>query len=135
MPTKHNKLRYQREEKNPPKITLTGKVYLQYRDEEYIAVAKKGDLQLFASAEALHTLRQGEYWSTGVSGYFRVDVSDGKEWRAVKLQDLFPGGEHHFSKSECPIDTYDLCEEMLKSLGGRQLVRTYREHYTLVEEE
>lgn len=135
MPTKHNKKRYQREEKNRPQIALSGKVMLVYRDDEAIESAAKGDLHLSPSPEALHTIRRGEYWSTGVAGYFRVLVCDGKTWCPVQLSALFPEQEHHFAKSECPIDTYELCAERLEAMKGAQLVRTYREHYTLVDAE
>lgn len=95
--------------------------------------AVKGDLLLHASADALHTVRQGEYWSTGVAGYFKVDVYDGKRWQPVLLNDLFPGREHYFSKRECPIDTFTLCSELLTARMPLTLTRTYREHYALAE--
>jgi hypothetical protein len=104
---------------------------LQYVDEELIALPQKGDLMLFAQCEALHTTRQGDYWATGVSGYFKVDVYDGKKWQPVSLPELFPGREHHFSKTECPIDTYEFCKELIIPLTSRILLRTYREHYVL----
>lgn len=131
MPTKHNKKRYQREEKNPPKITLSGRVWLRFHDEEEIDAATKGDLQLFTSVEALNTYRAGEYDTTGYAGYFRVDVYDGRDWQPVQLPPLFPEREHYFSKTERPIDTFTLCKGMLEGLTGQTLTRTYREHYTL----
>lgn len=131
MPTKHNKKRYQSKTKERQQIMLTGQVYLQYEDEEKIPQASKGDLLAWPQNEALHTTRLGEYDQTGFSGYFKVDVHDGKEWRALLLNDIFPGREHHFSKSECPIDTYALCADILRSLKDRVVERTYREHYEL----
>jgi hypothetical protein len=128
--TRHNKVRYQSKPKPRVTIELTGDVYLMYRDEETIAVAKKGDLMLYPYNEALQTIRQGEYDEKGFSGYFKVDVYDGREWRLVLLNDIFPKREHHFSKTERPIDTYGLCEDILRRMAGTTLVRTYREHYT-----
>lgn len=133
MPTKHNKKRYQRELKPQPKIELSGAVYLQYRDAEEIEAAKKGDLQFMPCADALHTTRQGDYWSTGIAGYFKLDVFDGKNWQPVILTSIFDHRENYFSKSECSIDTFELCAGIVRAIKGKELIRTYREHYTLHE--
>ena len=130
---KRNKIRYQSTPKEKILIILTGTLYLQYRDDEQSLHAKKGDLLVYPQNEALHTTRQGEYEVTGLSGYFKIDVCDGKEWRAVLLNDIFLHDENHFSKTERPIDTYEACAELLQSLKGRALKRTYREHYELEE--
>lgn len=110
-------------------LPLTGNIYLQYEDEDAIAAAVKGDLMLHPRCDALHTTRQGDYFSTGMAGYFKIDVYDGREWRAVLINEIFPHREHHFSKTECPIDTYELCKEILATYAGKNLQRTYREHY------
>jgi hypothetical protein len=123
------KLTYQSKPVKKILIPISGQVYLQYENDEEISFAKRGDLMLHPRCDALHTTRQGDYFSTGVSGYFKVDVHDGKQWCAVLIQDIFPGREHHFSKMECPIDTYELCAGMLKAMAGKNLMRTYREHY------
>jgi len=112
-------------------IELTGNIYLQYVDDDAAAIAKKGDLMVFAECKQLHTNHLAEYENTGFTGYFRVDVSDGSEWRAVILNEIFENHEHHFSRKERPIDTYNLIKEMLTELKGRNLTRTYREHYEL----
>ena len=132
---KRNKVRYQVKAKNKVIITLTGTVYLKYTDDEIIEQAKRGDLLTFPQNEALNTTRQGDYESTGFSGYFKVDVFEGNVWCPVLLNDIFPQRENHFSKTECPIDTFQLCGEMLVALAGKTLVRTYREHYILEESE
>lgn len=128
---KHNKVRYQVKEKTKVTITLTGVVFLQYVDDEEASQAKKGDLLVYPYDEALNTTRQGEYEATGFSGYFKVDVSDGREWQPLLLGEIFKNNEQYFSKSERPIDTYNLCEEILRGLAGSTIVRTYREHYEL----
>ena len=132
---KRNKIRYQSKTREKILIALSGNVYLQYADDEAIAQSKKGDLLVYPQNEALNTTRQGEYRERGFSGYFKVDVSDGKSWQPMILTEIFPGREHHFSKSERPIDTYALCVEMLSALKGKALLRTYREHYELDEKE
>lgn len=126
---KRNKIRYQSKPKEKVYITLTGQVYLQYVDEEAIATPKRGDMLVFPCNDALNSTRQGDYYSTGFSGYFKVDVFEGNVWCAVIATELFPDKENHFSKTECPIDTYELCVEKLRAMGGTRLVRTYREHY------
>lgn len=126
---KRNKIRYQSKPKEKVRIVLTGNVYLQYEDDEAIDAARKGDLMVHAHNEALHTHRQGEYFTTGLSGYFKVDVFEGNVWCPVILTEVFPDKENYFSKSECPIDTYELMAETLLGMKGKALVRTYREHY------
>lgn len=135
--TRHNKKRYQREEKNRPKLMLSGRIYLKHYhdDPEEELTPKPGDMMLFPSVDALNTHKAGDYWSKGYAGYFRVDVWDGKTWQPVRLTDLFPGREHYFSKSEYPVQTFELCAELLKPMQGEFLTRTYREHYALEEKE
>ena len=127
---KRNKVRYQTKHKDKITIVLTGNVYLEYVDDEALETPLRGDLKVFPQNDALNTTRVGEYDSTGFSGYFKIDVFEGNVWCPVLVHDVFPDREHHFSKSECPIDTYRLCEEMLKAMAGKSLMRTYREHYT-----
>jgi hypothetical protein len=100
-----------------------------YRDEEEIATAAKGDLLVYPNNEALNTNQLGEYHSTGFSGYFKVDVCSGTEWLPVLIQHIFPDRENHFSKTERPIDTYALCEDILAGMKEKILLRTYREHF------
>ena len=129
---KRNKIRYQSEVKPRVLITLTGTIYLRYVDDEEIeTLAKKGDLQVFPNNDALNSTRLGEYEGTGFSGYFKVDVYDGRNWQPVLINDIFLNKENHFAKTEQPMDTYELCEEILKGYEGKQLLRTYREHYQL----
>jgi hypothetical protein len=132
---KRNKIRYQSKPKDRKTLTLSGQVYLQYEDEESLPQAKKGDLLVYPHNDALNSTRQGDYYSTGFSGYFKVDVFEGNVWCLVLVNDIFPEGEHHFSKTECPIDTYELIAEILRALAGKTLTRTYREHYMLADEE
>jgi len=127
--TKNNKLRYQVKDKPKVTINLTGIVFLQYVDDEAATMAQKGDLLVYPYNDALNTTRQGEYNNTGFTGYFKADVSDGRVWQPVLLGQIFKNNEQYFSKSERPIDTYNLCAEILRNNAGLTLVRTYREHY------
>ncbi|MDX2073665.1 MAG: hypothetical protein SFX19_04785 [Alphaproteobacteria bacterium] len=127
---KKNKIRYTSSPKQFAGITLSGNVYLQYRDEES-AENIRGDLLVFAECKQLHTNHFAAYDRTGFTGYFKVDVHDGKEWQPVILNEIFEHREQHFSRTERPIDTFNLCYELLTALKGRMLSRTYREHYEL----
>lgn len=129
------KITYTSEKKTPKLITLTGNVYLQYLDDFTDIETQKGDLLVFAECKQLHTNFLGEYERTGFSGYFKVDVYDGREWQPVILNEIFRHHEHHFNKKERSIDTYTICKEMLTALSGKHLSRTYREHYELLDEE
>lgn len=128
---KRNKIRYQSKEKPKVSITLTGTVYLKYVDDEAIETPLRGDLLVYPQNDALNSTRLGDYDSTGFVGYFKADVFEGNVWCPVLLTEIFLHREHHFSKTECPIDTYALCADILKALQGRTLTRTYREHYEL----
>jgi hypothetical protein len=127
------KITYTATPKKRVPIELTGTVYLQYVDDAQSAIAKKGDLLVYAECKQLHTNYYAQYENTGFTGYFRVDVSDGTDWQPVILNEIFAGHEHYFSRTERPIDTYNLIKEMLTALAGRILTRTYREHYELEE--
>lgn len=126
------KISYQSKDKPRPTITLTGVIFLQYVDDEAALAAEKGDLLVYANNEALHTTRLGEYGSTSFSGYFKVDICDGKIWQPLLLNELFKYNENHFTKTERPIDTYNLCREILIALKDSVVTRTYREHYHLL---
>ena len=130
---KRNKIRYQSTPKARVAITLTGKVFLQYVDEDEMAAAQKGDLLLYPYNEALHTNRLADYESTGFTGYFKVDVHDGREWKPLLMTGVFSDNEHYFGKKERPMDTYHVCADILRALAGRTVVRSYREHYELEE--
>ncbi len=126
---KRNKLTYQVKEKSKVTITVTDRIFLQYRDDEEALQAQKGDLLVYPNNDALNTTYQGEYEKTGFVGYFKIDVSDGKVWQPLLLNEIFKNNEHHFSKTERPIDTFNLCAEILRAKTGMVIVRTYREHY------
>lgn len=126
---KRNKVRYQSKPVRRVAITLTGNIYLQYVDDEAMESPNKGDLMVYPYNDALHSVHMGRYETTGFAGYFKADVYDGYEWRLLLLNDFFAEHENYFSKSERPIDTYNLCLPMLKTLAGTEVVRTYREHY------
>lgn len=125
------KVTYTATPKRRVEIVLTGNVYLQYVDDEAVEQTKKGDLLAYAECKQLHTNYLAQYGQTGFTGYFKVDVYDGAEWQPVILSGIFDAHEHHFSRTERPIDTYNLCRDLLTALSGRLLVRTYREHYEL----
>lgn len=127
---KRNKIRYKAEKKPRVLLTISGNIFLRYVDDEAIESPKKGDLQLFPCNDALNSTRLGDYEGTGFSGYFKVDIYDGRSWQPVIISGIFTGREHHFSKTERPIDRYHLCAEILAPWAGRSLLRTYRDHYT-----
>ena len=126
---KRNKLTYQVKEKTKVTITVTDRIFLQYRDDEEALQAQKGDLLVYPNNEALNTTYQGEYEKTGFVGYFKIDVCDGKVWQPLLLNEIFKNNENHFSKTERSIDTFNLCAEILRAKAGMIIVRTYREHY------
>lgn len=132
---KKNKIRYTAKDKPKKLITLSGVVGLQFVDDEQLDAAQKGDLALFPKCDAWPDAEDVDYEATGVSGYFKVDMWDGHKWCPVVLAEIFTGKEHYFSKKERAIDCYAICQEILLDLAGKQLAKTYREHYELVEDD
>lgn len=134
---KRNKIRYQSKPKDRKTFTLTGRVFLKYEDDdEEISKAVRGDLLCYPNHELDMTISQIGYESLGNAGYFKVDVFEDNVWCLLLVNDrIFPHNEHHFAKTERPIDTFGLIGEMLVGLEGRKVERTYREHYELLEEE
>lgn len=126
---KRNKIRYQSTPKTPVIIVASGNVYLLYVDDDAIAAAQKGDMMVYPFNDALNSTALGAYDRTGFSGYFKVDICDGKKWCPVLVQEIFPDNMHYFSKKERPEDTYALCREILTGWAGKPFARTYREHY------
>src|SRR4051812_41254339 len=100
--SKSNKVRYKATPKEKKTILLTGAVYLEYVDDEALERPQRGDLMVYPFNDLLTTTRQGDYSSTGFSGYFKVNVFEGNVWCLVLVNDIFPDHEHHFSKTECP---------------------------------
>lgn len=133
--SRKRKKTYQSEQKPQKLITITGEVGLLYVDQEQLKNPALGDLGVFPNCDELHMDDGESYYALGFNGYFRVDVWDGKKWCPVVLSEVFPGREHYFSKKDMPIDVYERCKDILLDLDGEKLLRTYREHYELFEEE
>lgn len=132
---KRNKIRYQSTPKEKKTLTLTGRVFLKYEDEEEeIDRAVRGDLLVYPCHELDNILRQVGYRGRGHAGYFKLDVFEGNVWCLVLVNAIFPHREHHFSKTEYPIDTFARLGDILVGMEGRRLERSYREHYQPAEE-
>ncbi len=138
--SKRNKLRYKSRGNQFPTLTLTGKVSLRDLEQEEVQEPAeitaekdpnaKGDLKIFLSTDSLvYNSHVGNYEATGLEGYLKASVFDGKGWKPLSLEEFFPKREHYFGKRERPIDTYNFCLNILEAAKGTILARTYREHY------
>lgn len=130
---RHVTQRYTADPKPIRTLRLTGRCYLRYVDGEE-TVIETGDMAFYLSTERDGRLPAGHYDVTGYAGYFKAEVYDGKGWHLLALEDFFPDREHHFTKTERPMDTYRLCTERMQDFAGRTVAQTYREHYALVED-
>lgn len=118
--------------KQPKSLKLTGNVWLKYEDEEAIETADAGDIMLYQNTDASprHFIK-GNYYQTGQSGYLRADIFDGKEWQILDITDFCEHKEHYFSKTECPIDVFYRCKDLLSLSAGVVVYRGYRGgHYS-----
>lgn len=130
--TKRNKVRYTSKGNTFPRITLTGRVFLRHRDEDILAEAVKGDMEVFLSTDTFKfNIQIGDYEAMGLEGYLKANVFDGKGWKPLSLEELFEHREQYFGKRERPIDTFTMCEPLLRAKAGTQIMRTYREHYVV----
>lgn len=119
--------------KNTKSLIISGNIYLKYEDDEQLATPEKGDIYLYLNTEnTFKTLIKGDYFNKGYAGYFKADIFDGKEWQLLNIGEFFEFKEHHFTKSECSIDTYKLCVELLAPFAGNEVYKGYRGgHYSL----
>ena len=148
--TRRNKLRYKSQGNQFPSILLTGIITRRERDREeedgeeseagtalHAAAAPapapaKGDIQIFLSTDSnAHPSSIGDFYSIGLAGYLKANVWDGKGWKPLSLEEIFPDRLQYFGKRERPIDTFAVCLPALEQLQGVEIVRTYREHYRL----
>ena len=129
-----NKKRYQSQGNPWPRLHLSGQIFLKHADDDEIAVAQSGDVMCFLNIENNPQYEsRGSYFETGIAGYLRAEVYDGKRFKPLDMNALLPDREYYFHKSERPIDRYELVRELLVAKQGTVLMRTYREHYTVDE--
>jgi hypothetical protein len=134
--SKRNKVRYNSKGNPYPRIVMTGRVFLRFRDEEILGEAVKGDIQVFLSTDSFKfNIHIGDYDAMGLEGYLKADVFDGKGWKPASIEEFFSHREHYFGKRERPSDTFRMCEPILRACAGTELMRTYREHYVKATEE
>lgn len=120
------------QEKIVKSLFMTGKVYLKYEDDELIGKPEKGDVYLYINTDSSDRVPiKGNYFVTGYAGYFRADIYDGKAWQVMDINDFLEEKENYFSKTECSIDTFRLCQEILQEKAGTELYKGYRGgHYS-----
>ena len=130
------KKRYQSKGNPYPPVKLTGRCRLLHWEESYFDDLMLGDLKLFMHRDSLGRERDDPgYEFTGGTGYLKVEIYDGKAWQPVIMDDVLPGREHHFSKTEAPLDTYLLCADLVTQLKDSFMRRTYRSHYEPISDE
>jgi hypothetical protein len=124
------KLTYQSKGNQFPTLTLTGKTYLLHYVEAELEELNKGDVLFYLHGDTSSRERDNPmYDQTGGAGYLKAMVYDGKEWQFMLMDDIFAGREHHYAKTERPLDTYAVCEEVIAKAGGTVMQRKYRQHY------
>ena len=112
-------------------LTLSGNVYLKYRDEEEISKPQVGDIYLYLhNEEELYPIILNEYQSKGYKGYFKPKIYDGRDWCFIDSLDFFEDRLHQFSKTDICFYTFELCQDRLIQAAGTKVYRTYREHYS-----
>ncbi len=125
-----NKKRYQSKGNQYPTIKLTGRCFLLHHHHEYENSLQAGDVMFYMySDSSLRDRDNPGYEKTGGCGYIKADIYDGTSWHKLVMDDIFPDREHHFSKTERPLDTYLLCAEKIALMRGEVMQRGYRSHY------
>lgn len=112
-------------------LKATGKVYIKdFNDNIQLST---GDMRIYMNIDK-NLLSEDKYHSIGVSGYFKGEIYDGKFWKLIDMEEFFDDREYKFSKQEMPIDTANLCVDILSNKSSEiNLYRTYRGHYTIDE--
>lgn len=109
------------------KLILSGAVFIKYIDDHQ---PRRGDLRLFLNNDATSPFL-GDYEYTGLSGYFKAEVYDGKFWQLLDLDEFLENREYKFAKKQSPMDTALYCKEILSSfIEGEVIYRIYRGHFT-----
>lgn len=124
------KKRYQSKGNIYPPLVITGRCFLRHHEESYLDELQPGDMQFFLASDTSRRDSDDPYYDMiGGSGYLKAEIYDGKNWQFLVMDDFFAGKEHHFGKKERPLDTYFICEEVVRELAGTPTYRTYRSHY------
>ena len=111
-------------------LVISGKIYLKYENEELID-PQIGDIMFYMHDDNRPKIGFiGNYFETGIQGYFKMDIFDGRDWNALSAEEFFDSKEHHFHKKELPIDCYNQCKDLLTDIGGTIVNYNYRGHYT-----
>ncbi len=125
------KLRYQSKGNQYPTLELTGRSYLLHEESTYHDDGlQKGDVLFYLHGDTAGRERDDpKYDLTGGAGYLKAMVYDGKDWQFMLMDDIFAGREHHYAKTERPLDTFSVCKEIILASKGTVMQRKYRQHY------
>jgi hypothetical protein len=111
----------------PKQIITTGKVFYKYLDDA--SCAKIGDIMLLLNDDALSS-NVGDYENTSSSGYIKAKIFDGLVWQNIDICEFCTNKENKFTKRHKPIDSMDLCRDIISKCHKINLYRTYRGHFT-----
>ena len=124
------KLRYQSKGNQYPTLTLTGRSSLLHEEESYPEERLTGDVLFYLHADTSGRERDDPHYDrTGGSGYLKAMLHDGRDWQFMLMDEIFSGREHHYAKTERPIDTFARCQEVIAAHAGTVMQRKYRQHY------
>lgn len=124
------KLTYQSKGNQFPTLTLTGRSFLLHHAEAEPEELLKGDVLFYLHGDTSSRERDNPMYDlTGGAGYLKAMVYDGRDWQLMLMDDIFAGREHHYAKTERPLDTYAVCEEVIAACKGMVMQRKYRQHY------
>ncbi len=119
-----------------PSLSLTGRCFLLHAEEAETDQLQRGDVLFYLHGDSSGRERDTPLYDlTGGAGYLKSMVYDGKEWQFLLMDQIFAGREHHYSKTERPLDTYAICKEIISRNVGEVMERKYRQHYEPIEKE
>ncbi len=116
----------------PLKIKLSGVVFVKYIDDD--ATPRVGDVMLYLNDDST-TTNPGDYDDLSRSGYVKAKVFDGLVWQNIDITEFCHHRENKFSKKQRPIDSIDLCRDVMVSSSSIVIFKTYRGHFTRHEYE
>jgi hypothetical protein len=118
-----------------PTLALTGRSFLLHEEEVEPESLQRGDVLFYIFGDTSGRERDNPlYELTGGAGYLKSMVYDGKEWQFLLMDQIFANREHHYSKTERPLDTFTICKDVIAAHAGAVMERKYRQHYEPLEE-
>ena len=115
----------------PDQIILSGKIYIKYIDD--LSRAAIGDVKLYLNDDAINPF-PGDYENLTDDGYIKAKIYDGRVWQMLDIGEFCMQRENKLAKKQRALDSAHLCRDIMKECKLCVVRKTYRGHFTRIEE-